>query len=386
MEHAFTYITLGAYAFLCFDIVVKMALRILNYEDYTQWQRHLFACWGILMGFIFFQLVWDATAYRYNIPWQSTANLNVRDFSLLVIQLCGLTLWTLTTHKTLSYRRCIGHLLPYTTGALVICLLRPYLPEIRILYYLAQAAYCVVMLYKLIRNIRIFNIHLQQTYADTHRRNLNWMINLIWLFVVILLLYGFFGWIQNSLEVYYYPIAMSVWYYINWNIVTLRETKILEDALTENGELAEEEVAVQESTSSSEKKEPTTASAAARSSMRELTKKRIEASLEEICLTKRLYLNSDLTINDLASELNTNRTYISQYFSEHHTTFLKYINDLRVEYAMYQIKNTTLKMSDIMESSGFLHTETFKRAFMSRYNCDPREVPRTNVPSGKSKK
>lgn len=368
MENTLTFIALGAYAFLCLDIVLRMSIRILNYEDYSYWQRHLYGCWGAQMAFVFVQLVWDAIVLHFNLSWEMPLNMFMRNIALLCIQLCGLMLLTLVTHRVITARLMACHIIPFLVLTVTITILQYFEPDVQfdIILYVAEGIYSIATFIFLIKKMKEYNYKLQQTYSNSHRRSLNWVINLVWMFGIVFLLYIYFRWINLYLDVFFYPIATSAWYYINWHIINMRDIEEListdEIEIEKEVEYSQEDIDQNSNTQ--------------RLSLRELTKKRLEDTLEEVCLSKRLYLNPDLTVNDLANELNTNRTYVSQYFSERHTTFLKYINDLRVEYAMYQLVNTSHKIQDIMIDSGFHHMETFKRAFFNRYNCDPREVKR----------
>lgn len=374
MESTLTYLFLGAYAFFCLDVVIRMSLRIINYEDYSTWQRHLYASWGITCGYIFLQLVWDVIKFHYQLDWDLEICYNIRMFTLLTIQLCGMMLWTLTSHTIFRKAQIWYHLVPFFCLATILCTIHHYQPEWRVelIMYCMEFIYSVVMFHLLIKNFKAFNLRLHQTYTDTHKRSLNWTSNLLWQFLVAYSFYFYFCWIETSMFYIYYPLIMTSWYYINWNILTMKETREIEKLIEDQNEAEALEKAEYKASEDNDPETTTTT----KQSLREITRQRLEETLEDVCLNRRLYLNPDLTVNDLAVELNTNRTYISQYFSEHHTTFLKFINDLRVEYAMYQLKNTNHKLSTIMADSGFRHTETFKRAFISRYNCEPKDVKR----------
>lgn len=372
MENTLSLVFMGAYAFFCLDVVIKMSLRILNYEDYSTWQRHLYAAWGVTTAYILLQSIWDITKFHYHLDWDLPICYNIRIFTLLTVQLCGIMLWTLTSHRVIRLQQIWRHLIPFVIVVIIVCFLHSIKPEwhSELFLYGLELVYSVIMIHLCITNTKSFNLHLYQSYTDTHKRTLNWTSNLLWQFLVAYFLYCYFCWFETSLHYIFYPLIMITWYYINWNILTMRDTREVEILMMEQTEAEELEKAEAKALANNDKESATVA----KQSLRELTKQRLEENLEEVCLSRRLYLNPDLTVNDLAMELNTNRTYISQYFSEHHTTFLKYINDLRVEYAMYQLKNTNNKLSTVMADSGFRHTETFKRAFISRYNCEPKDV------------
>ena len=54
--------------------------------------------------------------------------------------------------------------------------------------------------------------------------------------------------------------------------------------------------------------------------------------LREHCEQKQLYLQHNLTLQQLATAIGTNRTYLSAYFNERNESYNSYINRLRVEH------------------------------------------------------
>ena len=360
---------MGAYMFFCLDIIIKMVARIINFEDYTPWQRHIYGCWALIMVFIFMQLTWDATTVFYNIDYDSSAISHyVGLFSLLILQFGGLLLFSITSHQAMSIKRFYYHIPPFVILIILTVLLENIIPWIVYVLYISEVLYCILTFVLCYRSALQYRKYLHQIYADIHGRELNWMRNLVWLCIIATVLFYYFCYEETKMDFMFYPLILSTLYYFNSHVLKLRETKELDDYLRTIKE--------QEMNNNLESENPEISEEEKRSS-REATRRRIEETLEEVCVNRRLYLNPDFTVNDLAMELHTNRTYISQYFAEHHTTFLKFVNDLRAEYAMYQIKNTKNKLSIIMEDSGFRHVETFRRAFVSRYKCNPRDVMRT---------
>lgn len=89
--------------------------------------------------------------------------------------------------------------------------------------------------------------------------------------------------------------------------------------------------------------------------------------LEQTMDQQQLYLNSNLTISDLAAAVGSNRTYVSQYLTqEKGLTFYDYINKLRIEKKsiplMQQHPEYTLEY--VARQSGFNSLSTFRRAFV----------------------
>ena len=91
--------------------------------------------------------------------------------------------------------------------------------------------------------------------------------------------------------------------------------------------------------------------------------------LQQCMKQEKLFLNPKLTIPELASHLDTNKTYISFYLNRvKRITFHEYLNQLRVEEACARI-DTMLQQQKrkplmaISEESGFNSFSTFNRAF-----------------------
>ena len=59
---------------------------------------------------------------------------------------------------------------------------------------------------------------------------------------------------------------------------------------------------------------------------------KMETLLKKHCENKRLYLQNDLTLAQLAGAIGTNRTYLSQHFAQQGITYNAYINGLRIRH------------------------------------------------------
>lgn len=97
----------------------------------------------------------------------------------------------------------------------------------------------------------------------------------------------------------------------------------------------------------------------------------IERLLKEHCVNTQLYLQHDLTLQQLAHAIGTNRSYLSQYFSRQGITYNTYINNLRINHFidLYQkaaATSQTVGAKQLAYESGFRSYSTFSRAFMQR--------------------
>jgi AraC-like DNA-binding protein len=89
--------------------------------------------------------------------------------------------------------------------------------------------------------------------------------------------------------------------------------------------------------------------------------------LEKLMDEEKPYLRPSLTLKELAHELNTNRTYISNYLNQQmKMTFYDYINSLRIERAAIPLmrEHPEYKYEYVASESGFASISTFRRAFV----------------------
>ena len=97
----------------------------------------------------------------------------------------------------------------------------------------------------------------------------------------------------------------------------------------------------------------------------------IEHLLAEHCVDTKLYLQHDLTLQQLAQAIGINRFYLSQYFSRQSITYNTYINNLRINYfiSRYQEVVKTQRaftVQQLASESGYRSYSTFSLAFKQR--------------------
>lgn len=98
--------------------------------------------------------------------------------------------------------------------------------------------------------------------------------------------------------------------------------------------------------------------------------KKLDCLMEE----QSLFLNSDLSRDDLVAALGTNRTYLNILLSARGFTFYQYINHLRIDYACRLIQTSSdTSIKDIAVSSGFNNHESFTRQFKAIVGVTPSE-------------
>lgn len=90
----------------------------------------------------------------------------------------------------------------------------------------------------------------------------------------------------------------------------------------------------------------------------------------------KLYKNSNVSIQNLAKEFNTNTKYLSLVINEYKSkTFINYVNDLRVDNIIIELKqNKNLRKYTVValaEEAGFNTAESFSNAFYKRTGIKP---------------
>lgn len=88
---------------------------------------------------------------------------------------------------------------------------------------------------------------------------------------------------------------------------------------------------------------------------------------------QEIYLHPKITLADLASEIGTNRTYLSEYLNKSlNMTFYEFINNYRVKKAVeIMAESPGLTMNEIAGKSGFNSQSTFNRAFIKNIGMQP---------------
>ncbi|MBC8753157.1 helix-turn-helix transcriptional regulator [Kordia sp. YSTF-M3] len=91
---------------------------------------------------------------------------------------------------------------------------------------------------------------------------------------------------------------------------------------------------------------------------------------------KQLYLQKKCTLNYVAKKINTNSTYLSKTLQSHkQKKFVQYITDLRLNYALTQLKNEprfrAYDIKSIAAELGFNTAESFSKAFKRRTGFYP---------------
>lgn len=88
-------------------------------------------------------------------------------------------------------------------------------------------------------------------------------------------------------------------------------------------------------------------------------------NFERLMSVDRIFLQRDLRLDDVASMMRTNRTYISRMINDHYgLSFSEVVNRRRIAWAQELMRaNPGMSQEQVAESSGFSHASAFSRMF-----------------------
>ncbi|MCC9041288.1 AraC family transcriptional regulator [Myroides sp. M-43] len=103
--------------------------------------------------------------------------------------------------------------------------------------------------------------------------------------------------------------------------------------------------------------------------------------MNSILIVGKLYLNQDLSLDELSEVSKISKHHLGQYFSlVHHTNFNKFINQLRIEYIISYIHNhkeAKLSVNDLLALSPFKSRASFFRNFKDFTGSAPSDYLKT---------
>ncbi|MEG0365396.1 MAG: AraC family transcriptional regulator [Coprobacillus sp.] len=94
--------------------------------------------------------------------------------------------------------------------------------------------------------------------------------------------------------------------------------------------------------------------------------------LSEICTYIKSNYQDNLTLNDVADEFGYSPQYLSRMFQKYTgSTFLTYLNSIRLNAAFKDMMNTDYSIISISETNGFSNIKSFNKIFKDIYGETP---------------
>ena len=236
--------------------------------------------------------------------------------------------------------------------ALVACLFKyDYTVMVFVRFYLFAllTAYFFYMLFAL----RQYRRWLIDNYADLEHKEV-WLSLVV--IVILLLILAIYSVSNNGIFIQTFIQFSEIFIlaFIFWRVETL-QTLHAPQADTETVELSDD-------ASNGDTKDGAEAGAAV------TLPTNISQLLKQYCEDTQLYLQHDITRDDLSKAVGTNRSYLSLYFAQQGETYNSYINKLRIQHFVNDYREAIatkrpFTAQQLAHESGFGSYATFGRAF-----------------------
>ena len=108
---------------------------------------------------------------------------------------------------------------------------------------------------------------------------------------------------------------------------------------------------------------------------------KMEAVPSDIALCRRVmeyignhYTDASLSVSQVAANFQLHPSYLGSVFKKvQHTSVLQYISDIRISAAQKLLKEGTMKISEVAETSGYSDVYYFSKKFKKACGCSPKE-------------
>lgn len=280
---------------------------------------------------------------------------------LLTIPVASLYVFEITKPHWLNPVKAIHMIFPSVLMLLVYSFLlitdNPSRTPFFFIFVLYTIVYIIVMMVFVVHRVRSYNKMIQNNFSFDSNIDLSW-INIVFLLFFSDCLLFFFSiiWPYDIFNFLYYILIAASWWILYRNTIQQKDIfNLNEDILSEemvNNPLIETKLEV-------------------KSKVFDMIGKNLEKLVEE----KKIYLNPDLNLSDLAKQIGTNKTYLYLYLKQvKQTSFSNYINSLRITLETTRLLETMTdehpySINEISTMAGFQSISTFRRAFYNQYGC-----------------
>lgn len=209
-----------------------------------------------------------------------------------------------------------------------------------------------------VRKVRRSSLESQSFIQEDNFKWLNFILNSFILFFATAIIHFILpiAGIRNGLSISLLAMITFIFYFVNQVLL-----KMLNQTTNQSGIIGIEELNRKYEGSNLNKEE----------------RNSIQASLETLIKDKQPYLESDLSINELASLIPCTPKHLSQVINEvYESNFFDFINKHRIEEAKKQLRNASddkLTILEVLYASGFNSKSSFNTAFKKFTNQTPTE-------------
>ncbi|MCQ2288008.1 MAG: helix-turn-helix transcriptional regulator [Muribaculaceae bacterium] len=351
------------------------------------WLLLQYVAWFFIDSLNLYKTVWWDT-------YKVSETLNFIEMSSLPLSIASLI--SVSRLRNTSTREILAFLAPIALLA-VLYFITSWVPLIY-MGYVYVAATSVVAFFLVKRNVKHFNTLLSETYANTSKRDISWVFT-----VLYILMFTFIAWTVMAII---YPTVLGDCIYMAVSIIVtsvfvhmlchqeLDVHLIIEMSESENEDSELDDTEEETEVEATEAIEPVAPAATqaddttmvqvsqmvsevplpqVKVKLKAWQEPRFDAAVRNYCNKPEVFTNPDLSVQDVATGVGSNRTYVSRWCKENEKDFSTYITNIRLDYAEKLVARTTQPISEIVEDSGFSNARHFRNVFVTRYGCTPSE-------------
>lgn len=332
----------------------------------------------MLMGIALLDLAANYSVHLFLTP-RLAAPINAILMNLctywLAVWLFGSALMMLLDKRYVTRKRFIRHIAGWMAYCIVVLILWCYVPSnllnsiVPILLAVAFCVYAVGVAHKVFATFRKATRKLDNYYSDDAAVYIRWMSVFTYWAIVFGVGQGIFTFVPDR-YVYLWIISAIPFYiylYVSYANYLLMYEHVA-DAI--NTYEDQEEYDIENVVENRDRDNGQTISSTTRISKQqeEMLKSNIQKWIDDKEFTK-----GGLTIEDIARQTASNRTYVSHFVNTHYgMSFREWINYLRLQYAKdIMLKSPDKSVAEIAIESGYLSTSYFSRIFKETEGLTP---------------
>lgn len=240
---------------------------------------------------------------------------------------------------------------------------------ITFVFMIAWTIQSIIYIVFIVTRLIQYRRELKQLFASNDQREMGWLffiisgLPIVWMLSFSSLMMSFSGAVNDALiNTLLISHFLLLWLLSYWG---LRQKPGFSDRYFKKEEVAEIITSVI-NTRSSEKY--------MRSGIDESVSAKIAQKVESAMQAKCLYLNPDLSLKILASEIGEKPNYVSQALNQIlQKSFFDYVNDYRIEHSKTLLTREALSVYDIALDSGFNAKSSFYKAFKKNTGLTPKQ-------------
>ncbi|HQU84783.1 MAG TPA: AraC family transcriptional regulator [Pyrinomonadaceae bacterium] len=224
--------------------------------------------------------------------------------------------------------------------------------------FVTELVWNLTFLYFSIRHYRKYRAWLVENYSDTEKLKFDWLRNFLYLFSAILLIGAVFDFTNSFvfklsyIQFFYFEIILALTtYYLA--VAGYLRSKTIELHFTEKeAETIEERKML----------------------LAEKELEKLKEKLENLMRKEKIYLEPNLTLNDLSRRLGVNSSVLSYAINNGFgKNFNDFVNEFRIGDVKEKLKNSDDSLLNIAFDCGFNSKATFNRAFKKFTGVSPKE-------------